>query len=309
MKNTMLQITILLSILSSGCTNEKIEIVKNSPLNSGLTFSQALDNAPYCQNSTWHYERDNNQRDLVIHTCEIIIKKSNLETYVNKTAPISNETAIFLSGISKAERKIKELAYAIRLATESSSKAEKHEKYIIENSCNYKKLPNYPANDPCYFHLSMSNQYHISEKELKDTWEVGSIKEASQLLEERKKLLEEDKKKIAEITKEFNAKKIHEFPETVHITREVTITLLPNNNFEWTYPSFYYASADSYYNSKGNDQPTSDIIRPIRNKNHDIDHILLSKFFKLDMEEKKKDFNNFIYEQCFEGCPIHAMTL
>jgi hypothetical protein len=307
-KNTLLPVLSLLSILLCGCKNEKIQEVKNSPINSNLTFAQALENAPYCNGSEWSYEEDQNKRSVVKHTCKIAIKSSSIKDYAEKVTAIGELTARQIAGIEKVKYDLIELKNSIRSATDFSKKAEEHDEYITKNNCDVNKFSEYPLQEPCYRHISMSKQHKIFEERLKKTWSVNSINEASELLENRTKILDEDINKITEIRKAYNTKKVEEFPKEMEIIRQVSITLLPNDNYEWTYPLFYYASADSYYNSKGGDQPTMDITRPITNKDHNIDFILLSQFFKLDVRLKEQDFKDYLFDHCIEGCPIDSMA-
>lgn len=289
-------------VFLSGCENETIKNVKNSPINSNLTFAQALENAPYCINSKWSSSKDQNARDIVIHTCEISVLNKNIVAHKEKMLiedekKFRSERATYLKYDYERLNNLKE----------QLNHKTRYQNLINEKCLDGDAITSRSLMDACYDYKLQLNSIIRAEEEFIKKMGKNTISEAiashEDALNNDKKLVEDDNKLIPVLVKNYNQKIIDEFPKSIHITRTVTITLLPNRKLEWSPPRF--TTFDRSFTSSVFDLATRDIENERMKENANIDNFLLKNLYGTNTH---KEFIQFVESQCTEdGCPLNFM--
>jgi len=84
MKKVIGLFLLVVMIVFSGCSNRKVEEVKNGVLkfDKSLTVGEAFDNYKYCKNVKWESFKTDNGREIVQVTCDYdVFNKDNSEYY------------------------------------------------------------------------------------------------------------------------------------------------------------------------------------------------------------------------------------
>jgi hypothetical protein len=311
MKNIIsVNLLLIFSLLLFGCdkisSEEKklIDDVRNKAFNNELTFSQSLENTPYCKNSKWEHKKDQNQRDVIIHSCKITVQTENIEKFI-KEIQINKESGIKVSGIKKAKDQVFSMNFNLQKAIEFSEEANEKDKAFKDNKCDeYKASPNYNAS-PCFIYEDAAKSLRFYENEIKRQWMVTSLSEAKKMVGERENFIEQDLKTLNKLIIQFNNTFFKFIPKELEIHRHIEIIILPNNRVQWTYPSFTNKELELQYNSMSYDQSTKDLGKAKLGQDYNIDVLLLKKIFKIDIEN---EFKNFLESRCTEdGCPLDSM--
>lgn len=227
-------VALVMSLTACGNDSRIIDDVKNRPINDQLTYSQAFEGNTYCRDNKWTIDEDAKRRTLVIHTCKIEIKSENIAAYVDQSFSKLNDHAVVQkAGIGNMYDRVALLDILL--------------KYIDPNGDGYD---------------SNSSYTKARLEELQTKYEVKGYDEGMSLLEEYRTELKHDIDLIPGLYEKFKAQKIADLPNSMELTRTISIALLPNGKDEWYKPEFADIETGAKFLSNGNSITSTTNLEP-----------------------------------------------
>lgn len=272
-------LAVFLLIVGCGEKSRLIEQVKNAPLNNSLTYLQAFESTPYCTDSEWKTEKDSRNRDVVIHSCSILITKDQVLSNFEKEK-IDFDEAIIYSGLSYSRDK---------LANEKNKYEQR------ENSKN-------------------SEMSRLVDEITGDS-QQESLEEIAESIKAMQADYDSDVSMLMPIVDEYNSILIEKASiKELHVDRISKFVILPNN-IEWISLEFYANELDRTYKTGGQwestlpiDHITGTTRRIYPNPNDSIFDILVKQLYNFKNFNHSEDFKALLSSKCdHDGCPLAIM--
>lgn len=267
----------LFLLASCGKDSELIDRAKNSALNNSITFSQALENTPYCEDSKWSTEQDDRGRDVVVHKCHIEVSKEQIRAYFQANQ-VNLESAKIYTYLNDVESTLKLTRMDL-------------ERGIVAG------IP-----------IERDSYLQNIERRIGAT----TYEQAASTIQDMQNQLDSDISMLQQILNEYNDEILALAPKhDLEVERITKIVFLPNS-IDWRAPAFYSEELEKSFQS----DPFSVAVRDIEGRRSSVDtkttifDLINKGLFQLstqyDVQSPK--FKDFVSSKCGEdGCPLGIM--